>query len=404
MQIQTFKIAVMKKAKIFFFIFLGLFVACAQESPEEAPEDKGLKPEELFEGKGRINVDSSWKDTVVSDSLFGGMPFAVLSVRKEQTKADNSRKDSAVTDSLPSGMLLAGIVRWDGIIAPFGAFDGSDWELPQRGWLENRAQPVSWHIVSRKGTKWQVQGKGSVTPDGCFMYEQWGQQVDFPPDTVHWSEFFDTKEELKWANYESACPVSRIGLALNDDTHSIKVMEASSEDEKESLLAQIRPVFEEAEAKRIMQLNRDTSDTSRIRWGHPVSADERSSLPVELELLEHIDVQKKGIRLYHYKAHRTYAPVERRGYSCPTKTRLQGLVIASGEHYRVLDASLGMQGACSDSPGLSEPAAKPLGMLTIGEKSFLLSIESGYESSIPVILEINSDGMQKVLKGWEEYM
>jgi hypothetical protein len=301
--------------------------------------------------------------------------------------------------SLPSDALLAGIVRWDGVVAPFAEWDEMVWRGIQLHSFAGRSAPLTWHFISREGLERRLLGGRIVTALTCGeMYEAWGQALDFRPDTADWTEFFASTLEREWAGY--ACPMARIGLALSD-TVPILPLAAADEGEARRILELVRPAFESLEADKLRGFQGDSAAANQAWTGHPLTVAERARAAIALAALERVDAPGVGVRLYRFKAIRRYQPLERDALSCPTLTSLEGFVLEGAGQFALVEPRLGIEGACLDAPGMQQPVVVPFGLLTLEERSFLLALEEGYEWSAPIIYEVTAAGLREVLRGWE---
>lgn len=312
---------------------------------------------------------------------------------------------SGSRDTLPAigdSAVIAGIMRWDGTVAPFAAFDGAEWIRVARGAFERRSAraPVSrWSFFAVRGPKRVVGAGAMLESDECLMYESWRQATELDPGTLPWMELFDSEREREWAG--AGCPMGRIGLALSAELPLVRMDDAAAGGPEASrLLERVRSVFEEQETGEIGHLKPDTADPTRYWTGHPVSPEERARVPIRLASLRRSEPVEGGVRLAYFVARRSYPPVARDGNECAVETSLEGFAIGDGLPVFV-GPSVSLQGACSDSPGMLGLSVESYGLLRLDGRWFLLGLEEGYEWSAPVIYEITGAGPREVLRGWE---
>lgn len=307
-------------------------------------------------------------------------------------------------DTLPrmsESALVAGIMRWDGIVAPFAAFDGGEWVPVRREAFEQRIAraPLSrWYYIPPRGPK-RIVHADTVGDVGCGMYEPWGQATDLDPATLPWRDLFDSEQARYYAG--RGCPISRIGLALSEDVPIVRMVESDTDGpEARRVLELIGSVFDEKETDEIDHLQADPSDPTRYWTGHPLAATERARVPIRISALEIFDPQADGIRLSRFLAGRSYPSISRHEQECPVETSLEGFVL--GEDRLVfVGPSLSLRGGCSDSPGMQGLSLEPYGLIQLDGHWFLLAMQDGYEWSVPTIHEIDGGGLIEVLLGWE---
>ena len=330
-----------------------------------------------------------------------------IAVRTDSTALQRVDGVAASADTarlIADSALVAGIVRWDGVVAPFAAYHEGRW-LPvhQRAFERriDRAPISSWYYFAPRGSKRIVRGGALVDSLECGMYESWGITTNLDPSSLPWRELFESEEAREWAG--ESCPISRIGLALSHDSTLIRMVEQDTAGmEARRILELVRPLFDRRETDRIGPFEPDSANPARYWSGHPGTAAERARATLEISDLESSERRRPDdVRLSRFVVTRGYAPVSRNGHQCPVDTSLEGFTVGN-EHVVFIGSSVSLRGACSDAPGMQGQSVEPYGLLDLDGRSFLIAVQHDYEWSAPLILEIGGMGLTEVLVGWEQ--
>ncbi len=195
-----------------------------------------------------------------------------------------------------------GVLRRDGIVSPFAAFDGRDWTAPWPVALRDLELPISVEAVPRRW--WGKAG----TPSEMTL---WADGVKRGPVRLErptpLQPMCSTRLALR-TSYKSALPVPppaerpypKDGLVITgaQPIDTVEVLDASSPDWIPMALALIEP-FARAEQETVRAFT---------EWKHPLSRDQRAKVPLELETMYRAPMERKGWRAVHVEAVKRYPP------------------------------------------------------------------------------------------------
>ena len=186
----------------------------------------------------------------------------------------------AQSSSQASGRLVVGVLRNDGLLLPFAAFDGRKWSTPWPSALSGRELPVSLASVPRgwwggeEPGAWRVWPRGgeaarAITLQSPVMMRvgisrQLGFRTDHPPVLPPVPPF-----EL---------PFPKVGVAVAGDVTVSPIPSVSPLSPPwKAFPAALRADIEKAEDRSISALR------GRAGWNHPFNRDARRKVPPQLE-------------------------------------------------------------------------------------------------------------------------
>jgi hypothetical protein len=220
----------------------------------------------------------------------------------------------------PTGSFVLGVLRRDGIVSPFAAFDGRRWSkrwperLPPERPISLETVPTSW---------WGVE----PVPD---RLRQWKDGIRVGEVTLASPAVATPMCEPRLAlrsDYKSSeppppgfvLPYPKDGLLVSGavTVEKIAALEVASEEAKGVL------------ALAVEDFNRQESRAASVftAWRHPVKADDRKKVPVTLEALYRAPTDDPEWTAYFVEAIREYPPGPKETDGCGLATYVSGWVI-----------------------------------------------------------------------------
>jgi hypothetical protein len=200
------------------------------------------------------------------------------------------------------GPFVLGVLRRDGLVSPFAAFDGKRWEAPWPGNLRYLELPISLEEVP--GRWWGKPGapaEMSVWADGSAR----GTLRLERPTMVR--VMCDSRLALT-SSYRSkevapppvVQPYPKDGLAISGSQtiEAIEILPRTAPEWIPTALKLVEP-FDRAE---LVAINAFTA------WKHPIARKERQKVPVELEMLYRAPMDADGWTSYYVEAIKRYPP------------------------------------------------------------------------------------------------
>jgi hypothetical protein len=213
------------------------------------------------------------------------------------------------------------VLRRDGIVIPFAAFDGKNWSSPWPRDLQWIELPVSLQSVPErwfgkpglpeKLTVWTGAGKGATI--------EVRNPVTFPlacSRRLGLRTTYRSSEELPRVSEQ---PYPKSGLAVSGDVtiDRVDILDAASEDWQRLAQAMLEPfaVAEDLAARRIPD------------WKHPIGPDLRRRVPLQIEALYRAPMDTEGWTAYYIEAVKRFPPgPEDKG--CGLVTSVSGSIAA----------------------------------------------------------------------------
>lgn len=283
----------------------------------------------------------------------------------------------------PGGAFGVGVLRRDGIIVPFAAFDGKRWS---NGWpapdldltvpINLRDVPSRWWGPTGALERWQVWTAGEpqtvrvVQPDWADVHcvRQIGLRSDYlPPDA---------------APPRTEQPYPKDGLAVSpaQPVERIAIVPSTS-DEARALTPALLDAFNTAE--------RAIAD----QHGHPVARRAREGRVPDIEA---IYATGEHPRIYYVEASRRYRQLGQRADECAAVAFGTGWFARDGDQVRSLGTAVDLLG-CNRS-GASYML--PLGAMRVAGKLFWLAQFSGWDHERFVVVDVKPKTVMAVLSVW----
>ncbi len=278
-----------------------------------------------------------------------------------------------------SERLLVGVMRSDGVIVPFAFYDG-DWSVPWPSGIQNLDLPVTLDAVPKKWwggeapaawTFWPTGRDESVrvTPLAPAVIMAGRERRIGLRTGVTSSEPLPTPFEL---------PFPKEGLAVAGDAKVEPIAIVSSRAAAwKDLMATLQADIAAVEQKAIDRLRSGTS------WTHPISRDQRSSAPVELESWYTSMLDQPGFGISYIEAVKKYPP-QPEDDGCGLETFVSGWVHTNTRGGRPR-ADLVAKIAYCDREGVSYML--PLGVLRLKNRTHWVFQKSSWESEWYAVVE-----------------
>jgi hypothetical protein len=287
-------------------------------------------------------------------------------------------------DDAPRVAFGVGVLRRDGIIVPFAAFDGKRWSnaWPQPALeltipIDVRSVPSRWWGPTPALESWQAwptvgepQNVRIVQPDWVNVHcvRQIGLRSDYrPPDPPP---------------PRSEQPYPKDGLAVSppQPVERIAIVQPESE-EARGLSNAVQEAFNKAE--------RATEDS----WGHPVSRRAREGREPDIEAVYAFGDHP---RIYYVEAIRRYRLLGQRIENCEAVGFGTGWFAREGARLRSLDMAVDLL-ACNR---VGASYMLPLGAMRANGRLFWLAQFAGFDDERYVVVEIKTKTVEAVVNAW----
>ena len=276
-----------------------------------------------------------------------------------------------------------GVLRRDGVIIPFGAFDGKRWtnSWPQPALeltipIGLRGVPSKWWGPTGPLETWQVWPSGEpqrvsvVQTDWVNVHcvRQIGLRSDYTPPAA--------------PPPRTAQPYPKDGLAVSppQPVERVAVVPAESADTR-ALLPALRDAFNTAERK--------TED----RYHHPMTRRSREGRDPDIEA---VYAAGDHPRVYYIEAVRRYRQLGQRPDECEAVAFGAGWFVREGTDIRSLETVVDLLECSRAGAGYM----LPLGVMRIAGRMFWLAQFSGWAHERFVVVEIKPKAVEAVLSVW----
>jgi hypothetical protein len=283
----------------------------------------------------------------------------------------------------PRAVFGVGVLRRDGIIIPFGAFDGkrwtNNWPAPQDDLtvpINVRDVPSRWWGPTKALQTWQAwTSAGPQTLDilqldwiDAQCIRQIGLRSNFRPPTS--------------APPPAERPYPKEGLAISppQPVEPIVIVPPES-DEVRTLTPVLLEAFNAAE--------RVVADAH----GHPVSRRGREGRVPDIEAIYAVG---DNPRIYYVEATRKYRQLGQRADECAAMAFGTGWFVRDGSQVRSLDTAVDLL-SCNRA-GASY--MWPFGAMRVADKLFWLAQFSGWNHERYVVVEVKRKTVEAVLSVW----
>lgn len=202
----------------------------------------------------------------------------------------------------PPAPFLVAVLRRDGIVSPFAAFDGKNWSAPWPGELRWTEIPLGLESVP---AKWWGKGGPIERMAAWVDGESRGALRLARPNVVR--PMCEARLGVT-SDYQSREPVPppivqpfpKDGLAVSGGqrVEAIEVVARDNPDRIKLATLLARP-FDTAE---------DTAADAFTQWKHPVGREDRRKRPIQIEALYRAAMDESGWTAYYVEAIRDYPP------------------------------------------------------------------------------------------------
>jgi len=276
-----------------------------------------------------------------------------------------------------------GVLRRDGIIIPFAAYDGKGWDsnwpfptldltvpisiggIPRRWWGPT-APLVDWELSTPAGTR----AAHVVQPDWVRAHcvRQIGLKTDYRR-----GEPSPPRDEQ---------PYPKDGLAVSPP-HPVERVEILSTAAREvrDLMPALLTAFNESERK------------VELRSGHPVIRRSREGVEPTIEAVYAFGADP---RAYYLEATRAYREIGRNPAECSAIAFGTGWFVREGTTFRTLTMATDLLNCRRESASYM----LPLGVMRLDDRLYWLAQFSGWDHERYVVLEIKNKRVEVLVNAW----
>ena len=293
----------------------------------------------------------------------------------------------ALTGPLAAGAPRAafgvGVLRRDGVIVPFGAFDGKRWSASWPAPALELTIPIT--LTSVPSRWW-----GPTPP-----LETWQAWIAGEPRSVRiaqpdWVNVHCVRQIGLRSNYAAAVPAPprseqpypKDGLAVSppQPVERIEVVKPESEDVR-ALLPSVQETFNTAERR------------MENRYGHPVSRRAREGRAPDIEAVYAFGEHP---RIYYVESSRRYRVLGQTNRDCEALAFGTAWFAREGTQVRTLDAAADLL----DCNRRGASYMLPLGVIRAQDKTYWLAQFSGFDHERYVVIAIKPKTVEAVLSIW----
>jgi hypothetical protein len=281
------------------------------------------------------------------------------------------------------GAFGVGVLRRDGVIIPFAAFDGKRWgnawprpALDLTVPVDLRGVPAKWWGPTRALESWQAWTAGEpqtvrvMQPDWVNVH--CARQIGLRSDYVSRVPAPPLTEQ----------PYPKDGMAVSPPQPVERIAAGPAESaEAGALMPALLEAFNLAE-RQVEQ-----------RYGHPISRRAREGRVPDIEAVYAVGEHP---RIYYVEAARTYRPLGERADACGAVAFGTGWFAREGEQVRSLDTVVDLLGC--NRRGASYML--PLGAMRMAGRLFWLAQFSGWDHERFVVVEVKPKTVEAVLSVW----
>jgi len=276
------------------------------------------------------------------------------------------------------------ILRRDGLVVPFGAFDGRRWKSPWPVNIRSIELPISladvptgWWGLDQPPAKWTIwrdaARAGEVTLTGVtttrLMCEpRFALRSDYKPASPPPPPF--------------ERPYPKDGLLVSGGVaiEPIQSVESGTADWNRMLIA-LQNDFNRQENR---------AATAFTSWRHPIKEDQRKRVQIVLEAAYRAPTRDPGWTAHYVEAVRQYSPTHQESDGCGLVTFAQGWVLIGPKDELKVDLSARV--AYCDRKGVSYML--PLGLVRGNGDVFWIFQSSGFEQEWYEVAEPSRRGIQ----------
>jgi hypothetical protein len=300
--------------------------------------------------------------------------------------------------------LWVALLRSDSVLVPFAMYNDLRWSNPwpkptfenlpdtpspqalsdiPSSWSGQMPLPTAWKLLSLNGDSKMLRVSKPVQFD-AHCAGNWGLLTDYhSKDTDHF-------------------PPIGVALSSNQKIEGIKLLEESRRPlddhstEWEQLLSFVKPIFQQAETKKMLK---ETRGNPRIlngrleRTGHPLDPKERGKVAIKLNAVYRGMPEDGNTTFYYLEAVKEYLFM---GIQYSTGLSiLQAWVSKNSQgEFQVLGKTL----TITNEGGKEIVTVIPLGFLSLQERTYFIVYEHGYENERYLIYKLNRSSLVKQIE------
>lgn len=284
-----------------------------------------------------------------------------------------------------AGAFMLGVLRRDGVIVPFAAFDGRRWSkrwperLPPERPISLDDVPDSWWGVEPPPVRLRHWNEGTVVGE-----------VALASPTV--TPLMCERRLALRSDYKSSQPAPP-GFVLPFPKDGLVI----SGDVTISTIATVDP--DSDDAKRVLGLaledfNREEnrSASAFTDWRHPIKASERKKLPVRLEAIYRAPTDDPEWTAYFIEAVREYAPGPNDRDGCGLATYVSGFILANQQR-----SAIRIGAAITFCDRKNVGYMLPFGLVQADGKNYWVFQHAGFETESYQIIRPHRRGVDTAI-------
>jgi hypothetical protein len=305
--------------------------------------------------------------------IGGALVFVMLSAALEVSSQESApfitpRPQQAQPISQNPEPFTLGVLRRDGIVIPFAAFDGKRWSAPWPEDTQFLELPIS--IDAIPGKWW---GKAGA-PTELTIWSNGARQgpvrltgpAILPIMCVRRLGLYSTYKPLQPPPPRSVQPYPKDGLVISGSQPIAPI----------DIVPRTSPLWQSTAVALVEPFN--AAETTAIKaftdWKHPIARADRVQVPVELETLYSAPMDTPGWTAYHVEGVKHYRPGKTEG-DCGLVTYASGWLLRGPNGDKRV--ALGAQVSYCDRR--DNTFMLPLGLIQLAERSYWVYQVSGYE-------------------------
>jgi hypothetical protein len=296
------------------------------------------------------------------------------------------RGDAGVTGGMSGAPFTIGVLRRDGYVMPFAAFDGRRWQAPWPADLSTKELPIS--IQSIDPEWW---GRGASPPKSMTLWNDGKPRGELQLMAPAFVPLRCGKRLGLRTNYYPAevppppleQPFPKDGIVVSGP-QKVDVIEsvAAASPERQAVAVAVAEEFDKEE-------NLAASDFTN--WRHPMRRQDRRKIPIEIEALYRAPMDQPGWTAHYVEAARRYPATG--DDDCGLLTTARGWLRTGPKGQR--EVELGAQITYCDRYGLT--FMLPLGLFKLNSGSYWVYQVAGYESESYLISKPTPRQNERVL-------
>jgi hypothetical protein len=300
-----------------------------------------------------------------------------------------------------AGQFKASILREDGVLIPFAEYRDGKWSAP---WPKREGYGDSENSLAELPEAWFVKGNE-------FSAIWYFRPTDGPPKTLkagqtvkvqsHCQENWGLSSDYPGKPVKANTVHHNLGIALDLENRIDSPFElTNSSPESQSVISFIQTAFDKAEAPKIREINASinqvsVSNPSRHVTPYP-SDDVRKKMKLDIRKLYRCRSAIDKQYIYYFEVRKEYKKsLDSHDATCDYVSAYSGWMRQNNRAGPIL---LDSQMTLTDCDMKEIEFIKPLGIMTMGERTFIFTEDHEWESESYSIFEISGPGVKRVLK------